>query len=181
MNNRTVGPSPVSIHEAGHVVMAWLMEIPICGVVIDERGGRVQLSTSYHLTDMYSIKDHEEAWKFAQGLIQMLLAGRCAERIFFRGISRLNSQRDLLRVFILAGKFGRTKDIRNINDETQTALLTHKRKIHRIAERLEQKKILSSANLAVMQKEFADGRWPLRTGILKTRIARPPVFRLNNT
>ncbi|MDO8623991.1 MAG: hypothetical protein Q7R54_01420 [bacterium] len=153
MNNQVGEPGIIAIHEAGHVVMAWLMGFPLLSAEISEMGGCVNLNPF-----LLCLRPPDKSWEFAQKTIRLYLAGRCAERIFFGFSCDPNSREDVSLAENAARFFGRSGDIAALENEAYKVLVAHKETVRGVAERLEKKKTLFFRDLAIMQAEFARDR-----------------------
>src|SRR3989344_1123280 len=89
-------------HEAGHVVAAWLLGIPLGVVEISSDGhGRTQLSSWYCATSMF----REVSQNTVRRDVLFVLAGDCGEQLLSRCDGRRTADFDAYLAYVLSRRF----------------------------------------------------------------------------
>ena len=153
MDSDRIAQDHVSVHEAGHIVMAWLMEVPVLAAELGVCGGQVEFGSA-SVPFLLSLALESERRKLAKRLIRVAFAGRCAEQIFFGFSVGDKNSSDLLTAKKLGKIIGEPCDVPLIEEEVRATLVAHRNAIGQTAEVLKRKRKLSTNDLAIMQKEF---------------------------
>lgn len=145
MNDRMLA----SYHEAGHVVVAWLLGIPVEMVEVSHEGrGRTQLSLWYRSTSMF--RDVNQSTVYRDTLF--VLAGDCGERLLRPLDDEQIVSLDTYFAYALSRRF--KLDLRNLKEEASRMVVRQRETIHTLALLLYSRGKLDAYALALLRMDW---------------------------
>lgn len=136
-------------HEAGHVVAAWLLGIPVEVVEISHDGrGRTRLSLWYRSTSMFRDVNQSTAYRDAL----FVLAGDCGEQLLFSFDDDRTVGLDTYLAYVLSQRF--KLDLLRLKEEVGHMMVRQRDTIHALAHLLYARGKLDAYGLALLRMDW---------------------------
>ena len=150
MQTHIPDPSFVAAHhEAGHVVAAWRLGIPIGFTSVDEKGNGVTRVSQFHsCTSMFRAVTQCTV----RNMALFALAGDAAEQLVTRFVETDIAEPDYAISWFLARKF--RLDLAQLKEEAEQIILREHETIVRIASELHRRRSLNSFDLALQRMNW---------------------------
>lgn len=159
MNDRMLA----SYHEAGHLVAAWLLDIPVEVVEVSNEGeGRTQLSLWYRSTSIF--RDVNQGTVYRDTLF--VLAGDFGERLLCPLDDEHGVSLDTYLAYVLSRRF--KLDLRHLKEEVSQMIVRQRETIRTLAFLLYTCGKLDAYRLALLRMD-----WLARGKILSSPLATP--------